>query len=324
MSNPGGIRRRIRAWMRRHSYSFFSSLGALLHHRTGTLMTVLVLGIGILLPLGLFVALNNLDRLDLDQEDWSSVTVFMVSGVTAEQVSTVSQRLASRDDIAEVQSISPEQGMAEFSESSGFGPSLEMLGSNPLPWVLMVKPAVPEFGAQGLESQVAELVTYLESVDGVDTVQFDHKWLQRLGRMLDVGRAAVTVLSLVFGLAVIVVVANTIRLDVAARSEEIEILALVGAGNAFIRQPFLYSGLWYGLMGGLLAAGLMQLCLFYLSAPLSRLLDAYGRDMALSGLDMSQTLFLLVASSGLGLLGAWIAVQRYLRLLAVGGTLGRR
>jgi len=324
VSAPGTIRRRIRAWMRRHSYSFFSSLGALFHHRIGTLMTVLVLGIGILLPLGLYVALSNLDRLDLNQEDWSSVTVFMASGANAEQVSRVIQGLESRHDIAGVQGVSPQQGMAEFSESSGFGPSLEMLGTNPLPWVLMVKPAVPEGTSQSLESQVSALVTHLETVEGVESVQFDHKWLQRLGRMLEVGRAAVTVLSLVFGLAVIVVVANTIRLDVAARAEEIEILALVGAGNAFIRQPFLYSGLWYGLMGGLLAAGLVQLCLFYLSGPLSRLLDAYGRDMVLTGLDASKTLFLLVASALLGLLGAWIAVQRYLRMLAVGGTLGRR
>ncbi|MBT8062516.1 MAG: ABC transporter permease [Xanthomonadales bacterium] len=324
MNGAGALRRRVRAWLRRHSYSFFSSLGALLHHRTGTLMTVLVLGIGILLPLGLYVMLDNLDQLDLKREDWSSVTVFMLPGATEAQVAGVAQSLASRNDVADVQSVSPQQGMAEFSESSGFGPSLEMLGTNPLPWVLMVRPAGPGLVSTEFEAQVAGLVAHLESVNGVDSVQFDHKWLQRLGRMLDLGKAAVTVLSLVFGLAVIVVVANTIRLDVAARSEEIEILALVGAGNAFIRQPFLYSGLWYGLMGGLLAAGLVQLCLFYLARPLGRLLDAYGRDMSLSGLDITQTSVLLLVSAALGLLGAWIAVQRYLRILAVGGTLGRR
>ena len=132
------------------------------------------------------------------------------------------------------------------------------------------------------------------------------------------------VLSLLFGIAVIVVVANTIRLDVAARSEEIEILALVGAGNSFIRQPFLYSGLWYGLMGGALALGLMQLSLFYLDVPLGRLLDTYGQGVDLYGPDALQISLLLLGSGLLGLLGAWVSVQRYLRMLAVGGSLGRR
>jgi cell division transport system permease protein len=134
----------------------------------------------------------------------------------------------------------------------------------------------------------------------------------------------VSVLALLFSLAVIVVVANTIRLDVAARSEEIEIFALVGAGNGFIRQPFLYSGFWYGLMGGGLAFGLMRLCLFYLDAPLSRLLDAYGHGIELYSLEPSQVVILLLGSGLLGMLGAWISVQRYLKLLVVGGSLGKR
>lgn len=318
------VRRRFRSWTRRHSYSFFSSLGALLQHRAGTMMTVLVLGIAILLPLGLYITLKNLDRLDLRQEEWGAMTVFIDPDIPQRELRQFVERVGARADVSTIDLVSPEQGMAEFREASGFGQSLELLEENPLPWVLMVNPVVSGADADRVQQRVDELLQFLSSQAMVESVQYDLKWLQRLGRLLELGRAAVSVLTLLFGLAVIVVVANTIRLDVAARSEEIEILALVGAANGFIRQPFLYSGFWYGLMGGLLAAGLMKLCLFYLDTPLERLLDAYGHGFRLVGLGARQMTLLLFSSGLLGLFGAWIAVQRYLRMLMVGGSLGRR
>lgn len=317
-------RRKLRSWSRRHSYSFFSSLGALLKHKIGTLMTVLVLGIAILLPLGLYVCLNNLDRLDLHQEDWGAITVFIEPGTDSTSIDRLSGLLQERADVTAVEQVSPEQGMAEFRESSGFGQSLEMLEENPLPWVLMVSPVVTSSQPDQLQNQLDGLMGFLQARAEVQSVQYDHKWLQRLGRMLELGRSAVTVLMVLFGLAVVVVVANTIRLDVAARSEEIEILALVGAGNSFIRQPFLYSGFWYGIMGGALAGALMKLCLFYLDGPLGRLLDAYGHGIHLQGLGVRGLAILLAFSGLLGMAGAWISVQRYLKILVVGGTLGKR
>jgi cell division transport system permease protein len=320
------FRRRIRAWGRRHSYSLFSSLGTRLYHRLGTMMTVAVLGIAILLPLGLFVTLQNLDRFDLPQEEWNAITVFFPADTSVTEIQGLAAELESRPDVASVVLVSPEQGMAEFKTTSGFGRSLEVLEQNPLPWVMVVRPATPEGKSDtaGLELGVRELTSYLESRPQVESVQFDYKWLQRLARLLALGRAVVLVLSLLFGLAVVVLVANTIRLDVAARAEEIEVLAMVGASNAFIRQPFLYAGFWYGLMGGALALGMLHGALLYLGQPLQRLLDTYGQAFELYRLGWLQGIWLLLAGGLLGWLGAWLSVQRYLRLLAVGGMLGRR
>lgn len=319
-----GIRRRFRSWARRHSYSLFSSLGALLKHRIGTLMTVLVLGIAMLLPLGLFVTLENLDRMDLEQDEWGAISVFATPGTDAAGADRLVAEIEALPAVSGVERVSPEQGMEEFRDTSGFGPSLDLLESNPLPWVLMVNPDISQDSAISLDDRLTELMAGLEQLTGVASVHYDYKWLQRLGRMLELGQAFVLVLGLLFGLTVIVVIANTIRLDVAARSEEIEILALVGAGNSFIRQPFLYSGIWYGVMGGLLAYVLLEICLRYLSLPLGRLLDAYGYGIALHGLTGPGLGLLLLASGLLGFFGAWISVQRYLRMLVVGGSLGRR
>ena len=284
-------------------------------------MTVLVLGIAMFLPLGLYTTLSNLEGMIFSLDVLCAITVFFKSGTGEVEVRRVADELEKRLHPEAVTIVSPEEGMADFREASGFGGSLDMLEENPLPWVMQVSPQ-PGPTAE-VEERVDELIGFLQSVASVEVSQFDYKWLQRLGRMLELGKAAVTVLILLFGLAVVVVIANTIRLDVASHAEEIEILALVGAGNAFVRQPFLYTGLWYGLMGGLLALALLGLTMLYLGRPLGLLLETYGTVFSLRGLGASNTLWVLLGAAFLGWLGAWISVQRYLRQLKVGGMLGR-
>jgi cell division transport system permease protein len=308
--NIRDTRRSARAWGRRQLYSFFSSLGTLLGHRLSTLMTVLVLGIAMLLPLGLYVTLDNLRGLDLQKEDWGTLTVFLRPEVTGAQAADLAARIG-QERGAEVVAVSPEQGMEEFARSSGFGQALDLFEENPLPWVLLVTPRLAP--QKDIEAAVGELGAWLGEQQGVDLVQADFKWLQRLAGLLALGEAFVTVLTVLFSLAVVVVVGNTIRLDVANRAHEIEVLLMVGAANGFIRQPFLYLGFWYGLLGALLALLLLALCLLYLSRPLGQLLQAYGSSVAIGGPGASSVLLVLLCGGLLGLLGAWLAVQRYLR-----------
>jgi cell division transport system permease protein len=298
-------------------YSLFSSLGTLLGHRLGTLMTVTVIGVAIAMPLGLYVAVANLDGLEIRRSELGSVSVFLEMGLDRAAVVELAGRIDAGGLGEVVGTVSPEKGLEQFRDQSGFGASLEGFDENPLPWVLEVVPAT----AQGTspEAQAERLATWLEELDGVDLVQVDTKWLQRLDRILDLGHAVVGVLGLFFSLAVVVIVANTIRLDVAARVEEIQVLSLVGASDSFIRQPFMYSGFWYGLLGSVLALLLLGLSLVYLSSPISRLLDAYGSAADLTGPGLMEALVVLLGGGLLGLLGAALAVQRYLGRLKRGG-----
>jgi cell division transport system permease protein len=314
------LRNRSRAWGRRQLYSFFSSLGTLLSHRVGTLMTVLVLGIAMALPLGLYMTVSNLRALDLQQEEWGAITVFLRSGASEEQAIALAG-LINEGPGASAEIISPDQGMEQFREASGFGQALDMFDDNPLPWVLVVTPSVTD--GSSLEASVAGLESWLQARLEVELVQVDFKWLQRLSGLLRLGEALVSVLTAVFSLAVIVVVANTIRLDVANRAEEIQVLSLVGAGNSFIRQPFLYSGFWYGLLGASVALLIFNVCLYYLQRPLEQLLDAYGNRFAVQNLDGSAVFLIILAGGVLGFLGAWLSVQRHLRQIGENGMLGR-
>ena len=315
------LRRMARAWGRRALYSFFSSLGTLLSHRVGTLMTVLVLGMAMAFPLGLFVTVKNLRALDLQQDHWGTITVFLRRDAGEEQANSL-VRFIEQDLNASAEAVSPEQGMAQFREASGFGQALDMFDDNPLPWVLLVVPE-PEEGVQ-LGEVVTVLDAWLQNRTEVDLVQVDFKWLQRLSALLELGDALVSVLAIMFSIAVVAVVANTIRLDVASRVEEIQVLSLIGAGNGFIRQPFLCSGFWYGLMGALLALLMFNLCLYYIRQPLEHLLDVYGNSFVVQNLAGTGVILVVFAGGLLGFFGAWLSVQRYLRQISDGGIPGRR
>jgi cell division transport system permease protein len=284
-------------------------------------MTAFVLGIAMVLPLGLYLSVNNLRSLDLQQDEWGAITVFLHSQVSERGALDLAQLIDDRPD-ASAETVSPEQGMDEFLRVSGFSQAIELFEENPLPWVLLVTPQLAENDELG--AVVVTLAAWLERQEAVDIVQVDHKWLQRLSGLLEFGDAFVTVLSVMFSLAVVVVIANTIRLDVANRSEEIQVLSLVGAGEGFIRQPFLYSGFWYGLLGALLALIILSVSVLYLQKPLENLLDAYGNSFELQGLGGLEAAAVLLGGGALGLIGAWVSVQRYLRQLRAGGIVGRR
>jgi cell division transport system permease protein len=111
---------------------------------------------------------------------------------------------------------------------------------------------------------------------------------------------------------VLLVVGNTIRLEIENRRGEIRIMDLVGATPAFVRRPFLYSGAWHGLFGGLLAWLLVALGVGLLQRPVGNLAALYHTQFAVAGLDARATLILLAGSMTLGMLGSWLAVARHL------------
>jgi cell division transport system permease protein len=114
-------------------------------------------------------------------------------------------------------------------------------------------------------------------------------------------------------IAVLLVIGNTIRLDIQNRREEIEVSKLIGASDAFIRRPFLYTGFWYGIIGGVLAWIITLLSLSMMESPIHKLALLYHSDFRLTGLGTGNTLLLIIISCALGLTGSWIAVSRHLK-----------
>lgn len=299
---------RLGNWGARHVQVFFYTLGRLYRAPLSTFLSVMVIGIALALPAGLQVLIENTRAISGSFEGAARVSVFLERDVSANQRDALADVLRQREDVAEVTVISSEQALAEFKELSGFGDAIEALQENPLPPVLVLAPSATATTDEAINQLVEALNTFPET----DVVQLDTQWLKRLGAILEIIRRGVIVIAGMFALAVIIVVGNTIRLDIQSRREEIVVTKLIGGTDAFIRRPFLYTGFWYGTGGGLAAWLLIGVALLLMAEPVTRLAGLYGSGFRLQGLGLNGGLILLAAGALLGWLGSAVAVGRHL------------
>jgi cell division transport system permease protein len=299
----GGIGGRLRAWREQHLYSLVSSLGRLAARPVATGLTVGVMAIAIALPLGLGLALGNIERFSGSVTESREIGVFLKQDVTEAQARELATSLGARDDVSGVGVRTPDEGLAEFRAMSDLAGALDVLEDNPLPTVLVVQP----------KGDGDALAADLRQLPQADIVQHDAAWRQRLSAWLAFGERVVQVVAVLLGLGVLLVVGNTVRLDIGARSEEIAVLQHLGATDAFVRRPFLYLGAWYGLAAGLLAGALLLAAGLLMQGRLSALVASYGTQFALSGPGLRGSLLLLAGSALMGWLGAWLATGHHLR-----------
>ncbi|MEO7431141.1 MAG: permease-like cell division protein FtsX [Dokdonella sp.] len=297
---------RLSAWRDQHFYSFFSSLGRLTARPWATALTVLVLGFALALPLLFWLVYANARDLSGGLREAREVTVFLKSSADAKVGEVLAGELRKRADVTDVVLHTPEQGLAEFRQLSGFGEALDALQSNPLPTVLVVTPR------ESLEADNPALVAELKSDPRVDLVQYDAEWRRKLSGILHFTERVVAVVAALLAFATLLVIGNTVRMDIQARSMEISVMQTIGAGNAFVRRPFLYAGFWYGLFGSLLALLIVVTVEFALADPIGRLLDSYTNRFELHGVGIASILVVVAASGLLGWIGAFIVTTRHL------------
>ena len=299
----------IGVWLSHHGRSALASLGDLVRAPLATTLTVTVVGIALALPTALHLATRNLATVVQGWQADTALSLFLAPELDTVKVNTLAQTLGRRPDLTAVRIISPAEGLAELREYSGLAGAVDVLPDNPLPTVLAVEPApAVATDATALES----LRDALAALPEVEDARLDTVWVRRLQAALDLGASAASQLAVLPALAVLLVVGNTLRLEVANRRSEVELMALVGATRAFVRRPFLYAGAWYGLLGGLLAAAIVTIAVALLHAPAARLAALYGTEFPLIGLDASTLGALLIGGPLLGLVGAWLAVGRHL------------
>lgn len=305
---PARPRLGLRAWREQHLYSLFSSLGRLAARPWATALTVLVMGLALALPALAYLAFDNARQLGGRVDEARDISVFLKLGLDSTQIESAAQRWRHRGDVAAVAIKTPAQGLDEFRSQSGFADALRVLQYNPLPAVAIVTPSVGVVA----QAQESSLIAELQHDADVDLVQYDAQWRRRLSAILGVGERAVGVLAALLALATLLVVGNTVRLDIQGRSEEIAVMQLLGASNGFVRRPFLYTGLWYGTLSGSVALVLVLMVQAALAGPIARLTHSYDQHIGVHGVSFSLALGVLLASAAFGWFGAWLVVSRHL------------
>lgn len=297
---------RLGAWREQHFYSFFSSLGRLVTRPWATVLTVFVLGFALALPLLFWLVFDNARELSGGLREAREVTVFLKPGADAKTADLLAGDLRKRADVADVLIRTPEQGLGEFRALSGFAEALDALQTNPLPSVLVVTPR------ESLDTDNPPLVGELKADTRVDLVQYDAAWRRKLSGILRFGERVVAVVAALLALATLLVIGNTVRMDIQARSAEISVMQTIGASNGFVRRPFLYAGLWYGLLGSVFALLIVAAVELALAEPIGRLLDSYANRFSLHGINVVAALVVIGASVLLGWLGAYVVTARHL------------
>jgi cell division transport system permease protein len=298
----------LSTWFARHAQALLASLGRLAREPLATALTLGVIALALALPAGLWVLVSSARAATGDLADTVDVTVYLKPEVSLEKARQLERNARQRRGVAAVTLVPAEKALAEFREYSGFGEALGALESNPLPHVLSVRPRPEATSAADIEA----LKTHFAAWPEVDLVQVDTEWVRRLGAILELLRRALAVVAALLGLGVLAVVGNTIRLEINGRRAEIEVIKLVGGSNAFVRRPFLYEGLWYGLFGGLLALAVVAGATAALASPVAELATLYGGGFGLAGLGLREAGILLGCGALLGWAGAWVAASRHL------------
>ena len=270
-----------------------------------TLLTWLLIGIALALPAALYVGLENLHRISRFWEQPVRISLYLEPSADG---AALARRLASRDDVHQARYISQAETLREFKALSGFAEALDSLERNPLPAVVVVEPLASRLAP----AKVSALHAQLSSLPGVGRAELDFEWLRRLHQILEIGKRIVALLSALLAASVLLVIGNTIRLAIDNRREEIIVVSLVGGTPAFTRRPFLYSGLWHGAGGGLVALALIAASVRLVREPVAALGGLYGAETQVVGLGWGASLAVLSATAALGVLASWITVARYL------------
>ncbi|HEY4749668.1 MAG TPA: permease-like cell division protein FtsX [Steroidobacteraceae bacterium] len=293
----------------RHLQALFGSLGRLVRNPLATLLTLVVIALALALPTALRLLVSNAQSATGNFVNAVDLSVYLKTDVPLAKAQQLAQAAQQRPDVASVTLISADKGLEDFRAYSGFGDALAALKENPLPHVLHVRPRAQDTSPASLEL----LRHYFTAWPEVELVQVDSEWVMRFNAILEVMRRLLLIAAAVLGVGVLAVIGNTIRLEIQGRRAEIEVTKLVGGSNAFVRRPFLYTGVLYGLGGALLAWGIIAIAVALLSEPVATLARLYGSRYLVRGPTASDIGTLLGAGVALGWIGAWISAARHLK-----------
>ncbi len=298
----------VSAWFLRHVSTSVDALGRLARQPFASLMIVLVIAVTLALPAAMYLVIKNAQSIGSNWENVLDFSIYLKSDVTLEDATRLAGLIGQRADVTRVTLISAQDALDEFKSASGFGAALDHLKTNPLPHALVVRPS-----SANTEQSMILLHEELGNLPEADLVQVDTEWVQRFHAILDILRRAIAIGAVLLGVAIVVIIGNTIRLDIQNRRDEIEVTKLIGASNAFVRRPFLYSGLWYGFGGGLLALALVRYGLYALQQPVRRLAGLYNSAFSVMELNLSESLLIMGTGVLLGCAGSWLAAARHMR-----------
>ncbi len=300
-SRPEQLGKRL---LREHGEVAISSWLRLWRQPLTNLLTWLTLAIALALPGTLIIMLSQAQGLANQLHTSNQISVFLSLQASTAEGQALSQQWQVHGDIHKTTFIAANDALQQFSQASGLGDVLTSLTDNPLPATILLEPVSDD------PEHIQQLVQQLRQAELVDQVLVDQLWLQRMHTLVNTSQMAILILSLMLALGVLLVMGNTIRLQLENRRAEILVIKLVGGTDAYLRRPFLYTAIWSGLLAGLMACSIMAAALAALAPPLGQLAASFSSDWQLSNLGVSEVLLTILGSCLLSCAASLLTVQR--------------
>lgn len=296
-------------WFKNHSRAFVYSFGELCRTPFASLMTLLVIGIAMALPAGFYVVLQNFQTLSHEWNGSPTISLYLKKDLPQPEVDLVVNELKQNANFADIQYISPAEGLAQFAKQIQFSNVLKGIQSNPLPGVIIATPTQDNQAP----AKIQALLKQLQNLAQVNQARLDLAWVKRLYYIITISERITIALAILFCIGVVLIIGNTIRLSAESYQTETAVLRLIGATNAFIRRPLIYRGFLYGFLGGSIAWGLVATVLWTLETPAQNLAATYENGFVLHGLTLPAGLAIVLICTLLGTLGASITAYKQLR-----------
>lgn len=284
-----------------------SSFSQMWQRPLGNLLTLAVISMALAMPACLYLLGKNVGEVAKDVTSPSQISAYVEDGIPEPRVIVLKDEIEGWDQVELVEYISPQQGLADLSKYSGFDDALTILDDYSLPGVLVITPSVHN------DTQIKELASKVKKQDLVTDVRLDEDWLARLDAIKALAAVIVITLTVLMLGAVFLIIGNTLRFNVLAHKEEIQTMKLIGATDSFILRPYLYSGMWFGVLGAICAWVMTALITVLLNSAVDDLAQLYDSHFRLIGLSWDESLLLLIVGTLLGSVAAKLSAQRHLK-----------
>ena len=296
-------------YLSRHLQVMFSTLGEMRRTPMASINTIIIVGIALLLPCLLYVAVKSGQTLSENWQGRPQATIFLHDDISSAESKLIFDEIRLHPSVELAELVSPEQALEEFRALSGMDYQLDFLGHNPLPHSIVMMPDRENTKSDKLQALQAQL----SKIEGIESIRLDLDWTDRFNSILQLITRIALLLSSLLALALVLIVGNTIKLLILNRRQEIEITKLVGGTDSFVRRPFLYYGSFYGLLGAVLTLLLLSAAGQLLHEPMQQLAALYNRSSLIYPLKWQEISLIVVLGGLIGWFAARWSVARHLR-----------
>ena len=273
-------------------------------------MMIIVIGITLCLPSTGLLLIENAGQISQNIEHEAEISIFLDRSVSKDQIDFIDLSLEKNSLIKKIH-FEPKLIAWEKLQSKLDVAVSSSVSNNPLPDAFFISLNTLD------EIKIQKLLDNLDGIDGIDSLTVDGNWIKKLRIGLSLIKLSVFFIAALLIIVLLVVIGNTIRLQTLTYKDEIEVSKLIGATNAFIQRPFMYTGILYGLGGGIITISILKLSVLGLNATLIKLASIFGNNIIFQDLPHRFYLYIVILAMLIGLISSYISARSSIQRLKI-------